>query len=93
MKMSLRYLILLVALLSVALTMISSISSGYRVNQQTLIDNTLEANRVYAQKVANITDDYLKTTLQTLAYSANDIATYINKSDAKSLLAHEAERL
>lgn len=93
MKMSLRYLILLVALLSVALTMISSISSGYRVNKQTLIDNTLETNRVYAQKVASTTDSYLKTTLQTLAYSANDIANDMKESDAKSLLAREAKRL
>lgn len=93
MKVSLKYLILSVALLSVALTLISSITSGYRVNQQSLIENTLETNRMYAQKIAYTTDNYLKTTLQTLAYSAKDIAGYWEQDDAEALLLRETERL
>ncbi len=93
MKLSLRYLILTVALLSVVLTMFSSISSGYRVNQTSLIDNTLETNRVYAQKVSTTTDNFLKTTLQTLAYSAKEVAQHLEKEDAETLLFNETERL
>ena len=93
MKVSLKYLILFVALLSVALTLISSITSGYRVNQESLIENTLETNRVYAQKIAYTTDNYLKTTLQTLAYSAKDIAGYLEQEDSEALLFRETERL
>lgn len=93
MKISLKYLILSVALLSVALTLISSITSGYRVNQETLIENTLETNRVYAEKLANTTDQFMESTLQTLAYSANEIAEYIERDDSEALLFHETERL
>ncbi|WP_438316458.1 sensor domain-containing diguanylate cyclase [Sporosarcina sp. FA9] len=93
MKLSLKHLILLVALLSVALTLISSITSGYRVNQETLVENTLETNRVYAQKLAAVTDNYLKTTLQTLEYRSKDIAGYMSRSDSEELLLQEAERL
>ncbi|MFS0576844.1 sensor domain-containing diguanylate cyclase [Sporosarcina sp. 179-K 3D1 HS] len=93
MKISLKYLILLVALFSVALTLFSSISSGYKVNQQILIDNTLETNRVYAQKLATTTDNHMKSTLQILEYSSKDIANYLEQSDARTLLADEAKRL
>lgn len=93
MRLSLKYLILFVALLSVALTLVSSITSGYRVSQSSLIENTLETNRVYAQKIAFTTDNFLKTTLQTLAYSAKDIAGYLEQDNAEALLFDETERL
>lgn len=93
MKISLKYLILLVALLSVGLTLISGITAGYRVNQQTLIENTLETNRVYAEKLASTTDNYMKSTLQLLEYSAKDIPRYFEQGDSKTLLANEVNRL
>lgn len=51
--------------------------SGYHIEKQTLIQNTLETNRVYAQKLANTTDDFLKNALQTLGYSAQEISNSI----------------
>ena len=93
MKVSLKSLILLVALLSVGLTLFSSITSGYLVNRQTLVENTLETNRVYAQKLASTTDNYFKTTLQELAYSAKDVSGYLEQSDSELLLFNEAKRL
>ena len=92
-KISLKSLILFVALLSVGLTLISSITSGYLVNQQTLIENTLETNRVYAQKLASTTDNYFKSTLQELAYSAKDVSRYLEQSDSELLLFNETKRL
>lgn len=94
MKLSLKYLILFVALISVILTLFSSISSGHQMNKQTLTNNTLETNRVYAQKLANITDVIFNMTLQTLELSSNDIVEYMqDQDDAAELLLEEADRL
>jgi len=93
MKIRLKYLILCVILLSVGLALFTGITAGYRVNQKSLIDNTLETNRVYAQKLASVTDNYIKSTQQLLAYSAKDIPSYLGQEDAKMLLANEAKRL
>lgn len=93
MKLSLRYLILLVALLSVILTLFSSTSSGYRMSKETLIENTLETNRVYAQKLANSTDVFFDMTLQTLEMSAKDLSVLMESEDGKKKLLQEADRL
>lgn len=90
MKLSLRYLIVCVALLSFSLTLISSLLSGYDTNKQTLIANTLETNRMYAEKLAQATDGFLYTTLQTLSVSAAEIATIM---DNEAALLKEADRL
>lgn len=93
MKITLRHLILFVAFLSVGLALFSSITAGYLVNQKVLIDNTLETNRVYAQKLASVTDNYMKSTLHLLEYSAKDIPYYMEQEDSETLLANEVERL
>lgn len=90
MKLSLRYLIVCVALLSFILTLISSLLSGYDTNKQTLLANTLETNRMYAEKLAQTTDSFLYTTLQTLSVSATEIATIM---DDEVALLKEADRL
>lgn len=46
-----------------------------------LIDNTLEANRVYAAKLAATTDTFFKESLQQLAYSAGEIADHMDDGD------------
>ncbi len=91
MRFSLQNLIVFVALLSCVLTLISSLWSGYRIDKQTLITNTLETNRVYAQKLAKTTNIVLKNTLQTLQFSSADIAPFMQTNEAK--LLYEAKRL
>lgn len=93
MKISLKRLILIVALLAVALTFITTLISASRVNKDVLVTNTLETNRVYAEKLAITTNQYMESTLQTLAYSANDIARYLKEDNAAELLSNESERL
>ncbi|GMX61931.1 sensor domain-containing diguanylate cyclase [Paenibacillus elgii] len=93
MKLSLKHLILSVAMLSVILTLSSSTLSGYRLSQQMLIDNTLETNRVYAQKLASTTDVFLKMTLQTLEQSSKELSLYIKNNENKAKLFQEADRL
>lgn len=92
MKLSLKYLILAVAMLALVLTLVSSISSGYNVQKKSLIDMTLETNRTYAQKLSSTTDSFLKMTLQTLEVSADNLAQTMIERDIDSLTI-EAERL
>lgn len=93
MRLSLKYLISLVALMSVILTLVSSIYSGYRVSKQTLIDSTLATNQAYADKLANSTETYLTMTLQILETSAESLSNLIQETGNEEALAVEAERL
>ena len=93
MRLSLKYLISLVALLSVVLTLAASIISGYRVEQQSLIENTLETNRAYAVKMAQSTESYLSMTLQSMEVSAHQIAPYIGHEDVEQMLLSEVNRM
>jgi len=96
MKLSLRLLILGLALLTVVLTLLGSTLSGYFMNKQNLIDNTLETNRVYAQKLASTTDLFFRMTLQTLEQSSLVVANWMAEPegvDHLSQLMAEANRL
>ncbi|MFP9458945.1 diguanylate cyclase [Pectobacterium brasiliense] len=86
----LRRLILLLAVASALVTLANSFYASYRVQRELLIDNTLEANRVYATKLAAMTHSFFKESQQQLAYSANIVATQM---DDKAGLFKEAERL
>ncbi len=88
--LKLQHLIIGVAILAFILTIASSLWSSYRMNNQTLMDNTLETNRVYAEKMATTANNYLKETIQTLTYNSNTIAKNID--DEERLIA-EANRL
>lgn len=93
MRLSLKYLIGLVALLSVVLTLAASIISGYRVEQQSLITNTLETNRAYAVKMAQSTEWYLSMTLQSLEESAKQVALIMGQENAEEKLLNEVNRM
>lgn len=93
MRLSLKYLIALVALLSVILTMTASIFSGYHAEQQSLIDSTLETNRAYAEKMARTTDGFLSSTLQSLKLSGQYIASYMDSEYVDDYLIPEANRV
>ena len=88
--LKLQHLIIGVAILAFILTIASSLWSSYRMNNQTLMDNTLETNKVYAEKLATTANNYLKETLQTLAYNSNTIAKNI---DDEERITAEADRL
>ncbi|MEA9977294.1 sensor domain-containing diguanylate cyclase [Pseudomonas sp. 10B1] len=89
-SINLRRLIITLALLSAALTLVNSLYASYRVQRQLLIDNTLEANRTYATKLANSTDVFLIAARQQLAYSA---ALLSDQLENKQLVQSEVRRL
>ncbi|GAB3245765.1 sensor domain-containing diguanylate cyclase [Chitinimonas naiadis] len=89
-KIDLRRLILLLAFGSVLLTLANTFYASYRVQRDLLISNALEANRVYAAKLSESTENYLAATIQQLEYSARLLPGLLDKP--AQLLA-EADRL
>ena len=89
-KLNLRSLILLLAVISVLLTLGNSFYATYKVQRDLLISNTLEANRVYAAKLAEMTDIFLKSAQDQLAYSASQLGSQM---DDEIVLMSEARRL
>src|SRR5690606_31168916 len=57
----LRRLILWMCFFFVALALANSFYAAYQVQREVLMENTLESNRVYAQKLAHITDAYIRS--------------------------------
>lgn len=69
-RMDLRRLILLLALGSALLTLVNSFHASYQVQKDLVVSSALEANRVYASKLASSINTFFKTAQQQLAYSA-----------------------
>lgn len=89
-RLDLQRLFLLLTTAAVLLTFANSYHVTYQVQKQLLISSTLEANRVYAAKLAETTNNFLQSAQKQLAYSANILATDF-ANDA--LLESEVERL
>lgn len=79
-RVNLRRLILSLALLSALMLQLNTFYASYGVQRQLLIDNTLESNRVYSQKLADSVEDFLKTSQQQLAYNARNLAGILKKT-------------
>lgn len=89
-RLKLKHLIMGVAMAAFFLTSIGSVWGGYRMNIDSIKENTLETNRVYAQKLASTADSYLHEVFQILGYSADQVRT---KMDDEQVLNQETERL
>ena len=87
---NLRRLILLLCVLSVAVTLFNAFNSVYQVNREQIIKNTIESNRAYAHKMADMTDTFIETSMAQLKYSAKILSKSIND---QRLIDSEAERL
>lgn len=89
-KIDLRSLILALAVISVMATLSNSFYATYEAQRALLISNTLDANRVYAAKLAEMTSTMLQSGQSQLAYSATLLAPAM-KDD--STLLSEVRRL
>lgn len=69
-RINLRQLILSLTLLAVLVTLVNVLYSSNRVQRDMLLQTTLEANHVYAKKLAQATDTFLKDAMSQLEYSA-----------------------
>ncbi|MCI1050264.1 MULTISPECIES: sensor domain-containing diguanylate cyclase [unclassified Stenotrophomonas] len=89
-RLNLGKLILALALLSAIVALANTLLASYRVQRDQLVGNTLEANRVYATKLAETTQNFLLAAQQELAYAA----TRLGQSDLDPAQAQdEASRL
>ncbi|MBM9913021.1 MULTISPECIES: sensor domain-containing diguanylate cyclase [Stenotrophomonas] len=89
-RLNLGKLILALALLSAVIALANTLLASYRVQRDQLVGNTLEANRVYATKLAETTQNFLLAAQQQLAYAA----TRLGNSDMDPAQAQdEASRL
>ncbi|MEX5624094.1 diguanylate cyclase, partial [Pseudomonas syringae] len=70
MRLDLRTLILVLCALTALVMLCASYFASYRVQRQLLIDHALEANRVYAMKLASITETFIGNAQQQLTFSA-----------------------
>jgi len=69
-RLDLRTLILVLCAFTALVMLCASYFASYRVQRQLLIDHALEANRVYASKLAAITETFIGNALQQLSFSA-----------------------
>jgi diguanylate cyclase (GGDEF)-like protein len=86
----LRGLILFFVLLSVLATLCNSLYVAYRVQRQSLIHTTLEANAAYAAKVASSIGEFLNSAHSRLNYSSNTLGQHWSDPE---VLRKEAIRL
>ncbi|MGL6388027.1 hypothetical protein ACSZM4_19905 [Aeromonas caviae] len=73
-RFDLHRLILALAVIGVLATFGNSFYAIYQAQRQLLIDSTLEANRVYATKLAASTETMLRSAQGQLAYGAARLA-------------------
>ncbi|QXZ11434.1 sensor domain-containing diguanylate cyclase [Comamonas sp. Y33R10-2] len=83
-------LILALTIASALIPFINTFYAGYLVQRQQLIDTTLEGHHAYSTKLAKSTDDFLRSALQQLGYSAQLMASHMQSPE---YLANEAQRL
>lgn len=89
-RLDLKRLVLILAFFGVLLTLGNALFAAYKVQKDLLVKDTLEANQVYASKLANVTDLFLESTLMQLEYSAGVVKD--NYQDNEKLQA-ELDRL
>ena len=87
---NLRRLILALTLGTALAIVAGSLLAIYEVQRQELIKNTLGANRVYAAKLAEITESFLKSAQDQVAFSATRVPAILHQ---EKTLQHEVERL
>lgn len=88
--LDLRRLILLLSICATLLVQAFLLYSGYQLQRHLLIERTLETNRIYAVKLAELTEDFLYASQRRLAFSANLLRTRL---DDPAFVAAELERL
>ncbi|SEJ14659.1 diguanylate cyclase (GGDEF) domain-containing protein [Pseudomonas linyingensis] len=89
-RFDLRRLILLLTITTALLTLANTFYASYLVQQDLLIRESLEANRVYAVKLAETTEHFLAGSRQQLAFSASQLS---ERMDDSTVLTQEVDRL
>lgn len=72
-RIDLRRLILWMCLFFVFLALANNLYASYKVQREILLHNTLEANHVYALKLAQITNAYIESSKRVLEAASHEI--------------------
>lgn len=88
-KCSLQTIIMLLITLSMLVTMSVSIATSYLVNREQTIQNTLQSNEAYAQKLAKTTDGYLNDILNIMDRHTIDLVTCQENKQCLSIKADD----
>ncbi|MCL7714563.1 sensor domain-containing diguanylate cyclase [Stenotrophomonas mori] len=88
--LDLRKLILALTLLGALVPFANTFYASYEVQRQQLMDNTLESNYAYANKLASSTDEFIRSAQLQLSYTAQLLVGHMG--DARRL-GEEATRL
>ncbi|MGE7090712.1 sensor domain-containing diguanylate cyclase [Lysinibacillus sp. NPDC048646] len=90
MRLKLKYLIMSVVMVAFCFTGIGGLYITYHMNFDSIIVDSLESNRMYAQKLATAANLYLEECFQILEYSASNIESVMSDEAA---LYKETEQL
>lgn len=82
-RLDLQKLTLLLALVAGLLTFANSFFAGYSSQRDQLFDQTLEANRAYARKLADTTDQFFVNSRRELAFAAETLSTRFDDPEAR----------
>lgn len=88
--LDLRRLIILLTVATALITFANSFQASYRSQRDLLMQQTLQANYVYAARQAYSTDNFLLAAQDQLAYSASQLGSKLNNAD---YLQAEVDRL
>lgn len=89
-RLDLKRLVLILAFFGVLLTLGNALFAVYKVQKDLIVNDTLDANRVYASKIANVTDLFLGSVLSQLEYTSESLK---NNHDDSTVLQVELARL
>ncbi|MBH9742255.1 sensor domain-containing diguanylate cyclase [Vibrio navarrensis] len=89
-RLNLRKLILSLGIFGVLITLFNTFYSIYNVQRELIIRKTIDSNRVYAEKMAEMTDGFLDSALSQLKFSASLLSTEMKSTD---ILDIETDRL
>jgi hypothetical protein len=81
-RIDLRRLILWMCLFFAFLALANGLYAAYQVQRDVLIQNTLESNRVYAQKLAQVTEAFLRASQEMIAAAALDVGLNLSNPAA-----------
>lgn len=76
--LDLRRLILFLSICATLLVQGFLLYSGYQLQRRLLIEQTLETNRIYAVKLAELTEGFLYSSQQQLGYSADLLRSHLH---------------
>ncbi|MDV7103646.1 sensor domain-containing diguanylate cyclase [Vibrio sp. TH_r3] len=77
-RLNLRKLILLLAIASVVITLLNALYSIYKVEGDLIVENTLESNKVYSEKMAQMTDTFIASAQSQLKYASSTLSSRMN---------------